>query len=104
MFQKQRFKKRVAYNTNMEKKYFADVVINKERLSDGKTVFVANCPSLGVASQGYTIDEAKKNIKEAVELYLEEQPEKYDLLATEGTHLFSIEVTKSAKTAAPIRH
>ena|SRR3989344_8459340 len=103
MFQKQRFKKRVAYNINMEKKYFADFVINKERLSDGKIVFVANCPSLGVASQGYTKDEAKKNLKEAVELYLEEQPEKYDSLTNKGT-LFSIEVTKSAKTTAPIRH
>jgi len=29
------------------------------------------CPELGVASQGETIEEAKKNIVEAVELYLE---------------------------------
>jgi predicted RNase H-like HicB family nuclease len=29
------------------------------------------CPELGVASQGETIEEAKRNIVEAVELYLE---------------------------------
>jgi predicted RNase H-like HicB family nuclease len=29
------------------------------------------CPEFGVASQGETIDEAKRNIVEAVELYLE---------------------------------
>jgi predicted RNase H-like HicB family nuclease len=29
------------------------------------------CPQLGVASQGETIDEAKRNIVEAVELYFE---------------------------------
>lgn len=33
------------------------------------------CPELGVASQGETIEEAKKNIVEAVELYLESAKE-----------------------------
>ena len=33
--------------------------------------YVAHCPELGVVSQGKTIEEAKKNIKEASELYLE---------------------------------
>jgi len=32
--------------------------------------FVARCAELGVVSQGRTVLEAKKNIKEAVELYL----------------------------------
>jgi len=36
--------------------------------------FVARCAELGVVSQGKTILEAKKNIKEAVELYLEDNP------------------------------
>ena len=30
------------------------------------------CPELDVVSQGYTVEEALKNLKEAVELYLEE--------------------------------
>ena len=34
--------------------------------------FVAHCLNTGVASQGDTYDEAVHNIKEAVELYLEE--------------------------------
>ena len=36
--------------------------------------YVAYCVELGVASQGKTLAEAKKNIKEAVELYLEDTP------------------------------
>ncbi|MEK6951707.1 MAG: type II toxin-antitoxin system HicB family antitoxin [Nanoarchaeota archaeon] len=59
------------------KKYFLDIVINKEKLSDGSQIFVAHCTTLGIASQGENTDEAIKNIKEAVELYLEEQPEEY---------------------------
>ncbi len=88
----------------MEKKYSVDVVINKEELSNGSPVFVAHCPSLGIASQGVNIDETMKNIKEAVELYLEEQPEKYDELSGDKSPLFSvIEVTRSAKTASIVR-
>ena len=33
--------------------------------------YVALCPELDVASQGITIEEARKNIREAVELFLE---------------------------------
>ena len=33
--------------------------------------YVALCPELDVASQGDTIEEARKNIREAVELFLE---------------------------------
>jgi predicted RNase H-like HicB family nuclease len=38
--------------------------------------FVATCPELGVASQGRTIEEAEKMIKEAVEILLEEADDK----------------------------
>jgi len=87
----------------MEKKYFIDVVFNKEKLSDGSSVFVAHCPSLGIASQGQDTDEAMKNIKEAVELYLEEQPEKYEELEESRPPLFSIiEVTRSAKATSVV--
>ncbi len=37
-------------------------------------VFVADCPSLRIASQGDTDQEAIANLKEAVELYFEETP------------------------------
>jgi len=33
--------------------------------------YVSHCVELGVVSQGKTIEEAQKNLKEAVELYLE---------------------------------
>jgi len=39
-----------------------------EREDDG---FVALCPELDVASQGDTIEEARRNLQEAVELFLE---------------------------------
>jgi predicted RNase H-like HicB family nuclease len=44
-------------------------VIHKE-----DDTFVAECPEVGTASQGMTIEEAVKNLKEATELYLEEFP------------------------------
>ncbi|MBI2219301.1 MAG: type II toxin-antitoxin system HicB family antitoxin [Candidatus Rokubacteria bacterium] len=34
-------------------------------------IYVALCPELDIASQGTTIEEAKANLKEAVELFLE---------------------------------
>jgi predicted RNase H-like HicB family nuclease len=37
-------------------------------------VYVAECPDIGTASQGDTIEEALANLKEATELYLEEFP------------------------------
>ncbi|MDI6721219.1 MAG: type II toxin-antitoxin system HicB family antitoxin [Candidatus Aenigmarchaeota archaeon] len=37
----------------------------------GEKYFVARCPELGVTTQGKTEQEAKENLKEAVELHLE---------------------------------
>ena len=34
--------------------------------------YVAECPEIGTASQGVTLEEAIENLKEATELYLEE--------------------------------
>jgi len=36
--------------------------------------YVARCVELGVVSQWKTVKEAQKNLKEAVELYLEDMP------------------------------
>jgi len=44
-------------------------VVHKE-----EDMYVATCPEVGTASQGYTIEEAVVNLKEATELYLEEFP------------------------------
>jgi predicted RNase H-like HicB family nuclease len=37
-------------------------------------LYVAECPEVGTASQGQTLEEALANLKEATELYLEEFP------------------------------
>ena len=44
-------------------------VLHKE-----EDMYIAECPEVGTISQGKTIDEAVKNLKEATELYLEEFP------------------------------
>jgi predicted RNase H-like HicB family nuclease len=47
------------------KKYFSAVI---EREDD---MFVALCPELDIASQGDSIEQAKANLTEAVELFME---------------------------------
>lgn len=47
---------------------FTAVIYKEENL------YVAECPEIGTASQGETIEEAVKNLQEATELYLEEFP------------------------------
>ena len=44
-------------------------VVHKE-----EDMYIATCPEVGTASQGYTIEEAVANLKEATEIYLEEFP------------------------------
>jgi len=44
-------------------------IIHKE-----DNLYVAECPEIGTASQGETIEDAVKNLQEATELYLEEFP------------------------------
>ena len=44
-------------------------IINKEG-----NIYVAKCAELGVVSQGKSIEIANKNLKEAVGLYLEDNP------------------------------
>jgi predicted RNase H-like HicB family nuclease len=38
--------------------------------------YVAECPEVGTASQGKTVEEAVANLREATALYLEEFPSK----------------------------
>jgi len=44
-------------------------VIHKEA-----DLYVAECPEVGTVSQGYSVEEAIANLREATELYLEEFP------------------------------
>ena len=50
----------------MQKVHQFTAIIEKEDNS-----FVALCPEIDVASQGDTVEEAKKNLQEAVELFFE---------------------------------
>jgi predicted RNase H-like HicB family nuclease len=52
----------------MEKITFTAVLHKEEDL------YIAECPEVGTVSQGYTVEEAVANLKEATELYLEEFP------------------------------
>lgn len=62
-------------------------VIHKE-----DDIYVAECPEVGTVSQGYTIEEAIANLKEATELYLEEFP----LSEVSRPLLTTFEVTSAA--------
>ena len=67
--------------------YKLTTIINKE----GKW-FVARCLELGVVSQGKTVEEAQKNLKEAVELYLENQPKAKKYLLKQAPLITSLEL------------
>ena len=68
----------------------------------GEKQFVALCPEVDVVSQGYTVEEAVENLKEAVALYLEEtgEPEQY---SSQDTFVVKFEVNKIGKTSSIIR-
>ncbi|TSC73630.1 MAG: hypothetical protein G01um101444_499 [Parcubacteria group bacterium Gr01-1014_44] len=54
--------------------------------------YVARSAELGVVSQGKTIEEAEKNIKEAIDLYLEDQPDKKKYLSLGTPHISWIDL------------
>lgn len=53
---------------------------------------VARCVELGVVSQGKTIEKAQKNLKEAVELYLEGRPKSKRFLLKEAPLITTLEL------------
>ncbi len=67
----------------------------------GEKQFVALCPEIDVVSQGHTVDEALENLKEAVDLYIEEMgiPEG---IKKGGTIIARFEV-EDAKAASAVR-
>ncbi len=55
--------------------------------------FVSLCPELDVASQGNTIDEAKKNLQEALELFFETaSPEEVKTRLHDEVYVTQVEV------------
>ena len=61
---------------------FTAVIYWEAGEDDEEGVYVAECPEVGTASQGDTVEEALTNLREATELYLEESP------ALAGRHPF----------------
>jgi predicted RNase H-like HicB family nuclease len=64
-------------------------VVHKE-----EDMYVAECPEVETASQGKTVEEAIRNLKEATELYLEEFP----LKSKERSIVTTFEVSEVAET------
>jgi len=62
------------------------IVVLEPAEEGGYTVYVPSLP--GCTSEGETREEALKNIKEAIELYLE--PEDEDIDVTEGVELTEV--------------
>jgi predicted RNase H-like HicB family nuclease len=62
--------------------------------------YVSLCPELDIASQGDTVEEALRNLKEAVELFFEFAPEE-EVLRREHQNLFvtQFEVDDNSFTA-----
>ena len=56
-------------------------------------IYVSLCPELDIASQGLNIDEAKDNLKEAVELFFEcASPEEINQRYNGETYISSMEI------------
>ena len=36
-------------------------------------LYIANCPELDILAQGYSLDEARKNLHEVIEIHFEER-------------------------------
>jgi predicted RNase H-like HicB family nuclease len=71
-------------------------------IKKGEKQFVALCPELDVVSQGYTVEDSIKNLKEAVELYVDEMglPEE---LKSEDTIITHFEVPFHGEITHPVR-
>ena len=71
-------------------------------IKKGEKQYVALCPELDVVSQGFTIEGALGNLKEAVALYVEEMGLPEGVGAQEML-VNSFEFCQHAETASPVR-
>ena len=71
-------------------------------IKKGEKQFVALCPELDVVSQGHKIEDAIKNLKEAVELYIEEMGIPEDTMSGD-TIVVNFEVEDNAKASSSVR-
>jgi predicted RNase H-like HicB family nuclease len=66
--------RRIAQNKDeTARTYIFDVTIEQDEFEDGQRAYHASCPALkGCHSWGHTYEEALVNVREAVELYVED--------------------------------
>ncbi len=57
--------------------------------------YIARCVELGVVTQGKTVEEAQENIKEAVELYLEDRPKSRQYLSKRAPLITTLELGRA---------
>ena len=63
------------------------VIIKKE-----EEWFVATCLENNISSQGKTLDEATENLKEAISLYYEDEPEEKTLPENDQIYITTLEM------------
>jgi len=76
------------YVLDKEKKISINIVVREERVGK-KKVFIVSNEELGIADFGDTLEEAIKNFKISMKMYLETYPEKKQLLKEEKPLLVS---------------
>ncbi|PIU21976.1 MAG: HicB family protein [Candidatus Diapherotrites archaeon CG08_land_8_20_14_0_20_30_16] len=69
-------------------------------IKKGEKQYVALCPEVDVVSQGYTIETALANLKEAVELHIEVMH--IEESKTENPFITSFEVIPNGKTTTAV--
>ena len=67
----------------MAKELSCNVVIHKEEVEEGKSVYVAECEELSVSDFGDTPEEAIHNLREALKLLISVDPAKAETLKRE---------------------
>jgi predicted RNase H-like HicB family nuclease len=69
------------------KSYIFPVVVEPDEFEDGRKAFHAFCPALkGCQSWGYTHAEALSNIREAIELYVEDLRESGESIPVDAAY------------------
>lgn len=69
------------------KSYIFTVTIEEDAMEDGQKAFHASCPALkGCHSWGHTYTEALANIREAVELYVQDLRDAGDPIPVDPAH------------------
>ena len=75
----------VRSNDNPVKSYIFNVTIEKDKFEDGHKAYHASCPALtGCHTWGKSYEEALANIREAVELYVEDLIEAGEQIPTDS--------------------